>query len=271
VQLSRKSKPWDEIRDAVLALPAADPDARRGLDLLRGWDGHVSADSAPASVYELFLCELAVRAARAKAPNGYEWALAKGYGGLVPHNLFADRRFGHLVKLIRELPADWFARPWTDEMADALGAAVRRLEKESGRKAEEAAWGDIRPLTFEHLVFGKVKLLGNAFNRGPMPGGGDSNTPFQSTVQPLDPMAAPSYMPNFRMVIDVGGWSNSRFVLAGGQSGNPLSAHYADLLEVWRRADGVPIPWSPEEIEAATVETLVLKPGNEHTRDGSRV
>jgi penicillin amidase len=67
-------------------------------------------------------------------------------------------------------------------------------------------------------------------------------------------------MPSFRMVVDVGAWSNSRFVVAGGQSGNPLSPHYADLLGHWQRGEGVPIPWTPAEIAAATVETLTLEP-----------
>ena len=62
------------------------------------------------------------------------------------------------------------------------------------------------------------------------------------------------------MVIDVGAWSNCRFVLCGGQSENPLSPHYADLFEVWQRGEGVPIPWTPEDIEAATVDTLTLEP-----------
>lgn len=260
VQLSRRSKPWDDIRDAVLSLPAADPDARRGLDLLRAWDGVVGPDSAAASVYEFFLCELATRAAKAKAPNGWERALGKGFGGLVPHTLFADRRFGHLVELLREQPAGWFARPWPEEAADALGAAVRRLERESGRRAEHAAWGDVRPLKLKHLVFGDVTGLGRAFNLGPVPGG-DSNTPFQATVQPTDPLAPPSYMPNMRMVVDVGAWSGSRFVLCGGQSGNPLSPHYDDLFELWRRGEGVPIPWTAEEVAASTAETLTLRPG----------
>lgn len=260
VQLSRKSKPWDEIRDAVLGVAWQDEAALRGLNLLRSWDGVVAADSAAAAVYEFFLCEMAVRAARAKAPNSWEWALGKGYGGLMPHTLFADRRFGHLAQLIREQPPGWFDRPWAVEMADAMSAAVRRLERETGRRAEQAAWGEVRPLHFEHLVFGKVPVLGAAFNVGPLPGGGDSNTPFQSTVQPLDPLAAPAYMPNFRMVVDVGEWSNSRFVLAGAQSGNPLSPHYDDLLELWRRGEGVPIPWTKEEVRAAAVETLELLP-----------
>jgi penicillin amidase len=181
----------------------------------------------------------------------------------MPHTLFADRQFGHLAKLLNDQPPGWFDRPWPDEIAAALGAAVRWLERASGRRAEDAAWGAVRPLHFEHLVFGKVPVLGRAFNIGPLPGGGDSNTPFQSTVQPLDPLTPPAYMPNVRMVVDVGEWANSRFVLAGGQSGNPLSPHYADMLELWKRGEGVPIPWAPEEVAAAAVETLVIEPAGE--------
>ena len=52
----------------------------------------------------------------------------------------------------------------------------------------------------------------------------------------------------------------SRFSLAGGQSGNPLSPHYGDLFELWRRGEGVPIPWAESEVAAATRDTLVLEP-----------
>jgi penicillin amidase len=61
-------------------------------------------------------------------------------------------------------------------------------------------------------------------------------------------------------VIDVGGWSNSRFALAGGQSGNPLSPHYADLLPLWQSGAGVAVPWTEDEVAAATVQTLRLEP-----------
>jgi penicillin amidase len=52
----------------------------------------------------------------------------------------------------------------------------------------------------------------------------------------------------------------TRFVLAGGQSGNPLSPHYADLLSLWKRGEGVPIAWSEEKIDQGTVATLRLTP-----------
>jgi penicillin amidase len=61
-------------------------------------------------------------------------------------------------------------------------------------------------------------------------------------------------------VIDLADPERSRYVLAGGQSGNPLSRHYADLFDHWQRGAGVPIAWSPDSVRAAAVETLVLRP-----------
>ena len=49
-------------------------------------------------------------------------------------------------------------------------------------------------------------------------------------------------------------------MLAGGQSGNPLSPHYDDLIETWQRGGGVPLHWSREAVERATVATLTLVP-----------
>jgi penicillin amidase len=60
--------------------------------------------------------------------------------------------------------------------------------------------------------------------------------------------------------MDVGDWDRSRVVLAGGQSGNPLSPHYSDLFEVWRRGEAVPFAFSEAAVAAATVSTLELRP-----------
>ena len=65
---------------------------------------------------------------------------------------------------------------------------------------------------------------------------------------------------NMRLAIDVGRWGDSRWSLAGGQSGNPLSPHYADLLPLWARAEGIPIAWTPEAVASAAVSTLRLQP-----------
>ena len=94
------------------------------------------------------------------------------------------------------------------------------------------------------------------------PCGGDTNTISQAVPPPTDPLANPLAIASARMVVDVGDWEESRFVLPGGQSGNPLSSHYGDMLPLWMRGDGVPIAWSPEAVRDATVATLRLSPAS---------
>jgi penicillin amidase len=62
------------------------------------------------------------------------------------------------------------------------------------------------------------------------------------------------------MVVDVGNWDESRFALPGGQSGNPFSRHYDDLLPFWLRGRGVPIAWSLEHVDAMVHKVLRLVP-----------
>jgi penicillin amidase len=67
-------------------------------------------------------------------------------------------------------------------------------------------------------------------------------------------------VPSLRVVIPLGDWESARFVLPGGQSGNPFSPHYDDQLPLWQRGEGIPIAWSREAAERATVSRLSLEP-----------
>jgi penicillin amidase len=250
------------MREAVLAAPAREADARQALDLLGGWDGVVSAESPAAAVHELFLSEMAQRVVRAKAPRSFAWALGRGATPLQPASFFAFRRAAHLVRLLREQPPDWFARPWPEEVADVLASAVRRLRRQFGPDPAAWAWGRIRPLTFLHPL-GRSRALGRVFNLGPVPFGGDTNTIAQGSVDPLAPLSQADNTPSLRAVFDVGAWDGDRFALPGGQSGNPLSPHYADQLPLWQRGEGIPIPWSDEAVREATREMLELLPAGE--------
>ena len=102
-----------------------------------------------------------------------------------------------------------------------------------------------------------MPLLRTLLNVGPVPIGGDEHTPCPASVLPLDPLGPVRSLPNLRAVIDVGEWSNSRFALAGGASGNPFSPHYTDL-ELWKKGQRVPIASTADEVRAAAVEELRL-------------
>lgn len=259
LQLDQASVPWRELREHVLAAPASGPDAAVALDLLRAWDGRVSADSPAAAVFEFFVAEIVRRVATARAPRGARWAAGDGFTPLMPRTMFAVRRVGHLVRLLRERPTGWFVRSWDEEAGDALAAAVRRLRTLRGPDPSSWAWGRVRPLTLLH-AFGAKKPFDRIFNLGPVPCGGDANTLAQATADPLEPTANPMFIASLRMAIDVGDWDASSFVLPGGQSGNPLSPHYADQFPLWQRGEGIGIAWSDAALARITRETLELTP-----------
>lgn len=259
LQLDQTSLPWREIREVVLSLPAASADARAALGCLSAWDGVVAAGSPGAAVFELFLAEMVRRTARAKAPRSASWAMGDGTNLVLPHSLFALRRPGHVARLVREQPEGWFRRSWPEEMVAALDRVGRTLRETRGPNPDAWTWGEVRPLFFRHLV-GGVKPLDAVYNRGPFSCGGDATTIPQASVGWLHPTADPVGIVSMRLVIDVGAWDEARVVLAGGQSGNPLSPHYDDQIPLWQKGEGVPLLFSPEAIARAARTELRLSP-----------
>jgi penicillin amidase len=262
MQLDEQSLPWRDMKDIVLSVKAPNADAAVALRLLEAWDGKVSAGSSAASVFEFFVAEMSKRVAEAKAPRSANWVLGQGFAQILPYTTFSFRRVGHLVHLMGNPSEEWFGRPWSAEIADALGAVVRTLRGKWGEKPSGWAWGEVRPVFLRHPV-AEQKPLDRVFNIGPIKWGGDSNTVAQTSVDPMNPTGDPGFIASLRMVADVGNWDECRWVLPAGQSGNPLSAHYEDQLPLWMAGSGVPIPWTPEAVDKATVATLRLFPSTE--------
>lgn len=65
--------------------------------------------------------------------------------------------------------------------------------------------------------------------------------------------------PSVRMVIDVGAWDNSLFINNPGQSGVPNTPHYQDLHAKWRDGNQCPLVYSSKAVQAAAVQTIMLK------------
>ncbi len=252
LQMDQLSLPWRDIHDIILGLPAEDEAARIALQLLVEWDGIVSADSPAAAIFERFLTNMARRIARARAPGAAEWAMGRGFADLAPASTFAAARSSRVLRRIRQQPIGWFDS-WSEELLSALRDVVQNLRREHGADPHDWAWGKVRPLTLPNPL-GRVPQLAPVFNRGPFPWGGDSDTVSQAAG------SDPSVVASLRFVVEVGDWENARFVLPGGQSGNPFSPHYDDLLPLWQCGEGVPIAWSPETIYDASVEALRLEP-----------
>jgi penicillin amidase len=259
LQMSQQNPHWREIREFVVHLPAEDPPTVRALGLLKEWDGRMTADSPAAAVYALLMAELSQRVIRARAPKSYAWALGRGQGLLVPNSFLAVRRLGHLTSLFRRQPPDWFDRSWSAEIADSLQSVVKQLQQKYGAEPAKWAWGRIRTLTLRHML-DRRPPLDRIYDLGPIPCGGDANTLNQAAPSPLDPTGNPAFIASLRMVVEIGDWDNARFVLVGGQSGNPFSSHYADQFQLWRRGESLVIAWTNDAVRQATRHRLELNP-----------
>ncbi|HUR53264.1 MAG TPA: penicillin acylase family protein, partial [Gemmataceae bacterium] len=261
LQLDTRSIPWEEMRDTVLSLAPTDPDGRDGLKLLARWDGNVTIDSAAAAVFQLLVAEMCVRVAKAKAPHGWRAALGETGLGQTGGNLFTDRRVGHLSRLLRQQPDGWFARPWADEIADALAGVVRTLRQKHGPGPAFWGWGHLRQLRLEHPLFKDKRFLGKVFNLGPVPIAGDMNTVSQAGCRPLEPLDFTHNMANMRCVFDLADLPKSTFVLCGGQSGNPWSPHHADQFPLWQAGETINPPFDQTRVIRECKKVLRLMPG----------
>ena len=260
LQLDVKSMPWEEMRETILSGPSASAESRAARELLQTWDGRMASDSPAATLFQLFVAELSNRTARAKAPRSFPWALGRSVNPVIGSSLFAARQTGRVSRLLKSLPEGWFPGGWPAEIDDALRSAYLAAVGRLGEPSDRWQWGRARSAAVLNHPLGRLPVVGSIFNLGPFAFPGDANTVAQAGAFREDPLARPGVLPSLRMVLDLGNWDNSLFSLPGGQSGNPLSPHYADLLPAWLNGTGVPIPWTRKAIEDATVETLLLKP-----------
>lgn len=258
LQMDRVSLPWRHLRDPVLvAIAGDDNDEAR---LLRAWDGVVAADSVGAAVFEVFLADLARRIAAARAPRSSAIALGEGFTPLVPYSTLAVRRVSHLVGLVRSRPDGWFDDGWDRAIAASVTAAGRMLRTRAGSDPARWAWGAVRPLRLRHPL-GMRRPLDKVYDIGPLPLGGDANTVNPAPVDPADPLANPDFaIASLRFAVEAGAWEHARFVLPGGQSGNPFSPHYRDQVALWLRGDAFTIAWDRADVLRATRHLLRLAP-----------
>jgi penicillin amidase len=91
-------------------------------------------------------------------------------------------------------------------------------------------------------------------------GGGD-----ETVMRAAMPIAGPApyeavHGPGMRAVYDLADLSASRFVVSTGQSGNPLSPHYDDLLPLWRNGETFTVNGTREALREEAEGDLTLMP-----------
>ncbi len=65
---------------------------------------------------------------------------------------------------------------------------------------------------------------------------------------------------SFREILDVGNWDGSQGINVPGESGQPGSPHYGDLLPLWIEGNYFPLLYSRPAVEKAATDRLLLEP-----------
>lgn len=225
--------------------------------LLRDWDYHQPVESAAASYFNAVLSNLLVLTFSDQLPASVEVT-----GG--------ERWWVVLDRLLDRPRSPWWDDVTTEDVREtrdevlvrAMRDARDELTRLQSRTATRWTWGHQHTLTLENPTFGQSDsaLIDRLLNRGEweVPGGSDA-------VVGGDYDPAQGYEVTrssaFRMMVSWEDPDASTWVLPGGASGHAFSEHYTDQVESWARGEDRPWPSTPEAVQEATEETLVLEPG----------
>ena len=148
----------------------------------------------------------------------------------------------------------------TDVARIALDEALLELTEKYGPNLESWRWGDAHQATHDHPVLGEVPFIKYFVNIRQSTSGGD-DTLMRGVTRGEGPEPFQNvHSAGYRGVYDFADPDSSVFITATGQSGHPLSRHYDDLGELWRRGEYIPMSLDPELARAAAAGVMVLTP-----------
>jgi penicillin amidase len=231
--------------------PPGSAQAARARALLAKWDYRMARDRPEPLIFHAWLAAL------------NEALLADELGPVFPRFQRVDADLLAALLSAGELWCDDVLTPEAESCAGLVGAALEAalagLEARFGTDIGDWRWGEAHKARFPHPVLRHVPVIGGwlefaveadggfyTVNRGGPRLGGPAEGRFEDR-----------HGPGYRAVYDLADPDNSRFMIATGQSGNPLSAHYGSLARRWRDGDYLKL----DGAEAAPRYRLRLLPG----------
>ncbi len=227
-------------RELIALLPETSGTNAVWVKMLRAWDDRLTPQSAAAALYEVWERQLQ-RAVAAKIAGAHA---ARTAGPLGPQQVIEYLHKGPLSAADRSLL-----------LLTTLADATAELKKLEGPDPANWSWGALHTITMRHSLDlqSETKAL---VDLGPLPRPGDGNTVNAAGGAGFTQTAGASY----REIFDLSNWDNSLAINTPGQSGQPGSPHYSDLLQMWSEGKYFPLFYSREKIEANAAEKLVLEP-----------
>ncbi|SMO52052.1 penicillin acylase family protein [Paracoccus laeviglucosivorans] len=242
--------------------PAAQgtPERQRqdALALLANWDGAMNEHLPEPLIYSVWMRALQERIVRDELGP-----LADELTEIYPD--FIDRVFrntngaGIWCDIRQSAPVE----TCTQIARQALDAAILELTTRFGPDLASWRWGDLHRARHVHPALGELRGLSYIVNLI-QPTSGDDSTVARAGVlgygaYPWLNVGGAAY----RAVYDLADPDSSVFIISTGQSGHPLSRHYDDLAELWRRGEYIRMSLDPALARAAATGITHLEPASQ--------
>jgi len=239
------------------AAPEGTPERlrQRALALLAEWNGEMN-EHLP----EPLIAEAWMRALMDRLITDELGAMADNFTHISP--VFIERVYRNVggASVWCDVIQSAAVESCSDLSRIALDEALLRLTEKYGLNLESWRWGDAHQATHDHLVLGEVALLRYFVNIRQSTSGGDDTLMRGVTRGTGDEPFQNVHSAGYRGVYDFADPDSSVFISATGQSGHPLSRHYDDLGELWRRGEYIPMSLDPDLARAAASGVMVLSP-----------
>ncbi len=213
------------------------------------WNGLLEKDSREAALYTLWRLALTERY----------------FGDDCPAHLVEEAsRRASLPAMVRQLEHPTAARFGEQPEArcaqlvrESFAAALARARELLGDDPQAWQLGKLQQVLFKHPLATLSPAHAQLFNVGPYSSASDPFSPDQAR---FDANFHRVHGATYRQVFDLADWDRGLVTSAPGQSGQPLSPHYADLAPLWDRGEYFPLAFSRKMVEESTRHRLLLKP-----------
>jgi penicillin amidase len=239
------------------AAPDGTPERRRqtALSLLANWNGEMNEHMPEPLIYAAWMRHLQDRLIRDDLGP-----LADEFTHVEP--LFLERVFRNIDGAAAwcDVVQSTAVESCTDVARVALDEALIWIDETYGGALESLRWGDAHTAEHKHQILGEVPFLKWFVNIYQSTSGGDNTLQRGRTSGDGPNPFANVHGAGYRGVYDFADPDSSVFIISTGQSGHPLSRHYDDMGELWRRGEYVPMSLDLDLARAGAVGITRLFP-----------
>jgi penicillin amidase len=227
-----KEQDADLLLPRLLTAKPSDEPGQTAIRWLGAWNRMMGADRPEPLIYSAWVSRLS-RALLVKRLGPGGDSIRLGYDPAM------------IVRLL-----DHFGPEADAILVETLDDTLLALSKAYGSSMQGWRWGDAHKAALTSQLFGGIPLLGSLFDAG-LPDPGGAETVNRAAFVHGDGVNFPAvHGPGYRGVFDLSNLDSSRFVIATGESGNPLSPHFSDLTERWRDGQAITLSGTIDQVTA---------------------